>query len=403
MNLFSFAPKPELSLLVDIRDTTITIAAGLFAADVKPELVLCKTMEIDALAEAGIQDRNEYRKYLDAAVKTLDAGLISMRKELIKIGRKEKIASYAFFVGSPWSVSESKLIHIAKDKPFEVTASFLKKIIASDETESERRLGSGAGNTWRILEEKIVEAKLNGYAVEAIFGKKTNVLDLELFTSFVPYEVKDKLQSVFDTATHLDGAHRAHSTALSSYSFLRDLYHDKNTFLSIDVGDLVTDITFVQNDVMSGIASFPCGLRSLLKSGPHGKGASDIAASAAVIDQEGHLDEKARKDLEKALMPGVELWRGMCLDAIGKICTEITMPAEAFVIPKNAFVHLLFKLAFRTASGEKLAVLGRPLDIHFIGEEVFDKYVTNAKAYRYEPYAKMHAVFFDKTMKNHKH
>src|SRR5690349_10229074 len=101
MNLFSFKKEPTLSFVFDIRDTYITVAAAKFEKGNNPELVLCQNFKIEC------QNPADHEKYLSSMLKTLDNGIVAVRKGLVKIGNKDKIGKYFFFVGSPWSVSES--------------------------------------------------------------------------------------------------------------------------------------------------------------------------------------------------------------------------------------------------------------------------------------------------------
>ena len=128
MSFFSFGKnETPLSFIFDIRDTFITVAVANISENKKPEMILCQNFDI------SLQDNLNYKKSLDKMLNTVDSAILNIRKKLIKIGNKQKIGKYSFFVGSPWSISKSKLIKVIKDRPFEVNESFLKKIVLNNE------------------------------------------------------------------------------------------------------------------------------------------------------------------------------------------------------------------------------------------------------------------------------
>lgn len=123
MNLFSFKKKSYLSFVFDIRDTSISVATTKFENNKKPEIIYCQNFKID------YQEDIESKKYTTSMIRTLDKAILTVRKNIIKIGFKGDIKKYSFFIGSPWSVSQSKTIKFIKDKVFNVDNSFLRRII----------------------------------------------------------------------------------------------------------------------------------------------------------------------------------------------------------------------------------------------------------------------------------
>ena len=185
---FFFCKKTSLSFVFDIRDTSVSVGVVKLEKDKKPEIILCQKFELN------IHDAKNYKKCIASLAKVLDKAVVSLRKELVKIGNKESIDTYYFFIGSPWSVSQSKTIKVIKDKLFEINNSLLKKIIGDEELYIENSLERQVFESdWDVLEEKIIQSKLNGYVIDDIYGKKTQSLTVELFVSFVTKEIKDKL------------------------------------------------------------------------------------------------------------------------------------------------------------------------------------------------------------------
>src|SRR3990167_6593310 len=136
MSLFSFKKKNFLSLVFDIRDSSITIAAAKFESGQKLEMVQCQNFKIE---EKNTSDAN---KYTSGMLKALNDGILSIRKSLAKTGNKEDINKYFFFLDSPWSVSQAKLVKIIKDRPFEVNKNLLDKMVSGEELGVGKELAS---------------------------------------------------------------------------------------------------------------------------------------------------------------------------------------------------------------------------------------------------------------------
>jgi|GEM_PF-6021442 len=387
MSLFSFKKEPTLSFVFDIRDTYVTIGAVRFEKDNKPELVFCQNFKIER------QDITDHEKYLDSMIKTIENGVISIKRNLIKMGSKEKIGKYFFFVGSPWSISESKMIKIVKDKPFEISNSFLGKIINGEEEDKKADIEKMSGlSDWTVLEEKVIQSKINGYKADAIFGKKTKDLEIELFVSFINKDVRNKLSALGSENFRKYKAGRLNSCTLSSYSFLRDLYSDKNDFIYIDVGDLVTDAYVVKGDVIQATVSIPVGKKEIIKSiSAKSKTPEDIIVSALHISHRG--DTLSDGKIVKNAKDGIKIWLKELSDSISRVCAEVDIPKNIFVITKDELTDILVK---EIKDGNHLGIFSKDMEITNIDEKSINDLIKNGKVYINEPYIKMDLVFLDK-------
>jgi hypothetical protein len=396
MSFSLFKKVPSLSFVFDIRDSLIYIAVVNFENDKKPEIILCQDFPI----EYQITDSHE--KYTDIMIRTLDNAIISVRKNLVKAGNKRKIGTHYFFIGSPWSLSQSKTIKIVKDRPFEINDDLLKRIIIGEETSSEQKLESETSETnWKILEEKIIQSKLNGYRVNNIFGKKTANFAVELFISYIPYDVKNKLNSYIDEKVGRNTKRQNNSCTLSSYTFFRDIYSDKNDFIYVDIGKLITDVYVVRDDIIFGIASFPFGEENILKESLSQTSLSrDIFLSHLSIGNDKNFDLASHNKGEVLLNQGFEIWKGKLNEVLSKICTEMNIPNEMFTIPNSMISTILVDSLLKKDDVNKFEILGSKISVLSITENIFNSFILNATAFTNEPYIKMDIIFLDKMVKN---
>ena len=394
MSFSFFKKKPSLSFVFDVRDSSISVAVARFEADKKPEMILCQNFEFK------YQDSINHKEYLSYMIKTLDKAIIFARRSLVKIGNKEKIGTHYFFIGSPWSASESKTIKIIKDKPFEINNSVLEKIIVGEELAIEKNIEEQTKDfNWKVLEERIIQSKLNGYKIDNIFGKKTTNLTIELFVSFIPYEIKDKLSAYMDEKIGKHFKQQNNSCILSSYSFFRDLYSNKNDFIYVDLGKLVTDVYVVRDDIIFGIASIPFGEENIIQTSLSKTNLSrDIFMSHINIGQDKKFDLISHNSGEDLLRAGFDLWKTKLKNSLSKICTEMNIPNSMFTITNSVISSMLARELSNKEKDKQFEILDSKIEVSVITEGVLNNLILNSKVFASEPYIKMDLVFLDKML-----
>ena len=398
MSFFLFNNKPDLSLIFNIRDSVISIGAVRFEKDKKPDLILCQNFKIKN------SEPDNHKKYVSSMFKVLDKSILSIRKGLAKIGNKEKIGKHYFFLGSPWCVSKAKTIKISKDKPFEINSQLLDKVIIGEEFSSEEDI-EGETNllNWKVLEQRIIQSKINGYKVEEIYGKKASNLAIELFVSFLPFEIKDKLDLYINDRLGKNVKRQSNSCTLSAYTFLRDLYEDKNDFIYVDVGEFITDVSVVRDDVIFGTGSFPFGEKNIIEVAMRQSNIpEEVFKSSLSIMSDKRYDTETTKKTEDLLDKGLEIWENKFKDIISKICTEMNVPNNLFIIPNSLVSNILVKDFARKVEANNFEILDSQMSINTISDTVFNSFVINGKVYNNEPYVKMDIIFLDKILKNNK-
>ena len=393
MNLFSFKNKPYLSFVFDIRDNSFSIAVTKLDIGKKPEIIYCQNFKID---------NNNYvldKDYKKSFIKTLDVAILSVRKNLVKIGNKTPIKKYFFFIGSPWSVSQSKMIKITKEKDFIIDSKFLEKIILTEENKIEKDIENKSnGMDWKMIEEKIIQSKLNGYKIEKIFNKKTKDIEIEVLVSFAPQDLLNKLSL---TADNKNIKQQVNSCILSSFSFLRDLFVNKNNFLYIDVGEFITDVCVVRDDVVFGIISFPFGEKNIIQHISKTTSLSeDIVLSYINMECNDKCNKKDYNKMENLLNIGISKWFEKFNETIIKICSENDLPRNIFILPNTDLGRIFAERIRKNKDLELFKKFGIDTQTTIIEEKVLDDFIINGKVFRREPYIKMDIIFLNKNFNN---
>ena len=397
MNLLSFLKKKKtLSAVIDIQEFSITTAIAELSKEDKPKIIYCHEYTID---ESEI---STYKKYINSLIKALDKSLSETRRGLNKIGITDKIDRYSFFLGSPWVISQSKEIRIVKDKPFQINSDFLKKIVLEQEKTTEIELEKADSKDWEVLEEKIIQSKLNGYKVNDIFNKKTKDVEINSFVSFIPKIVKEKIDSIIRCGLTDCPEHDLHSSTISSYTFFRDLYADKNDFIFINIGKKVSDVYIVKEDVIHSSISFPAGEEYILETiAKKSKISKEIILSSLSIHKNDRIEATEKKKIAEFAKIGLTEWIKKLKNTLSKVCTNENVPSEIILL-ENSIFSSFFADNYSKLKGEEIPCFySRDPHINIIKDGTLNPFISGAKIFQNRTLIKMDIIFLDKLIKNH--
>ena len=189
---------------------------------------------------------------------------------------------------------------------------------------------------------------------------------------------------------------RLNSCIMSSYSYLRDLYSDKNDFIYIDVGDLITDAYVVKNDVIQATVSIPLGKKQILRSASaRTQTPADILLSAMHITHRGDNAlpyEKANKIAKDAIKD----WLKQLNESISNVCADINIPKNIFFITNDQLTDILITEINSNAKTRQFRIFNEDTEIMSVDENVLNNLISNGTVYKDEPHIKMDLVFLDK-------
>ena len=371
MSFFSLKREPSLSLVCDLRDATVSIAAVALTPKGKPELVLCQTTPL------SLPEPVDSVAYIESVIQTLDSSIVNLRKSLIKTGDSRKVEHAYFFLGSPWVVSQSKLLKVVRDKSFEVNNTFLSRIISREESFVLHHLSQVANDTELVIcEEKIISTKLNGYPVENIFGKRVRDFEAELFVSFVPKMLIGRLQQLAQKETHHDDL--IHASLLALYTFLHESSFRKNDAVCIDIGDAITEVCIARNGAISGIVSFPFGRRQIISEAAKAAGISEqIFTSHIGTARDGHTEAVDSQTLA-AVESALSSWLTIFGESVSQMMSPVTAPRDALFIRHDSFDDTLVDILMHR---QPIELFNIPLRVSTINDHSIDGEIVNAKAF----------------------
>lgn len=384
MNLFSlFKKKPYLSLIFDIREFSLTVAVAKIIGSKKPQLLYCHNFNVQE------SDINVNKKYVPSLIKTIDKAIVETQRKIQKLGISEKIGEYLFFIGSPWSISKSKEVKLSKDKEFVINNELLKRFIVGGEKTN--------NSNWEILEERIIQSKLNGYKIDNIYNRKTKELEIHLLTSFINKELKDKINYFLENKIGKRKKHQLYSQTVSSYTFTRDLFSNKNNYIFVNIGKLITDIYIVINDIIYGISSFPYGENKIIETIAKKSGQTkEMIASLINISAHGNFESAKEKEAKALLRSGIDEWSAKFNDVLKNICDKNQVPTNIFMIDNSVLTNLFINTDGRGNIDCPITIFEEKPKITLIREGVMNSQILGGKTYPGESFIKMNLVFLKK-------
>ncbi len=275
------------------------------------------------------QEDLNFEIFLEMMLKSLEEVVVDILHA--KLGAPSAIYCV---LASPWYASQTRVVTLAKNTPFIFTKKFAQELIdkeialfQSEQVNKYQELGQAV----RTIEEQTIEVALNGYSVKDPIGKHARELSMTLFLSFSPEVVINAIENIIHK--HFHNRHISYYTfAFASFITLRDLFMNEDTFLLVDVGGEITDISIVKNDLLLQSVSFPFGKNFLLRkiSKALGKSGGE-ALSLYRMYADMKLEKNTIDQLAKILAEARVEWLAQFQHSLEDINKEFTLPDTIFM------------------------------------------------------------------------
>lgn len=331
MSLFKHLRKDaeRVVAIFDIGSGSIGGAFVGITAGESPEILFTVRRDIP------FQEKLNFRRFLDAMTKTLEEIAKSLKESGVGLHAEEAYCVLA----SPWYASQTRLVRFAQETPFTVTKSGLdelvqKEISALRDSKMFDRAKMGEALP-EIMETKNLQIKLNGYETKDPLKKKTSELELALYISMVPANIRRTISASIGKFWKPWNVHFS-SFSLAAFETLRETFPDDRSFLFADISGEVTDISLVRNGVLFESLSFPSGKNFLIRGLLH-----KTKTSAMLVNSELDLYAKHESTLEHAkqindvLGESTKEWQGFFGDALTQLALEFPIPRTIFYTADN--------------------------------------------------------------------
>ena len=171
------------------------------------------------------------------------------------------------FLASPWYISENRIIKIEREHPFTFTKRFAddllqKEIFNLSETYKKKY---GEDDAPSVVDNLIMGVSLDGVLIDDPIGKNCKNANINILASMSSNFFLNEIRTSISKSFHHIPINFS-SFVASSYVAVRDRYISPNSYLLVDVGNEVTDVSIVTDGILNYSVSFPQGKKTFLRS-----------------------------------------------------------------------------------------------------------------------------------------
>lgn len=320
--LFSSAKKVERNIILDIQ-------SGLVRG------VLVEEGEKTPLTIIGTAHKSVSKKSaLNGEELSKEIGMTaSSVAEALARGSEGAVSNISYVLSSPWIFSKLKIAQREYAKKTKVTSKTIKEL-AKEEYEAHH-------TDIQPVDQKIFEIRFDGEEIDRIHTAKVKKVEVSLATSFAQ-------KSFLDSVKHQVSRHvmteksTFHSALLLKYLAFRESLGQEN-FIYLHVHDELTDGFIVKDGVLRHLASFPFGIKTLLrKISSKSNSSIESTHSLTSLFQEGKFSEKEHERMQTLIVPAIHEWGNMCVGSF-EAMKEEGLPEKIYLCIPGYFE--LFKTA----------------------------------------------------------
>lgn len=315
MGIFGSDKKESLIVVLNISSSSVAGALVLNHGEKLPEIAATVRMATDSCLEENFE---KFQKSLYRTSEKAVGYLVKKSRE-----SKKRPDSAIIIFSSPYYVSQTRIIRLAKEKKFLITGDFLKKTINEEgELLKKQWQGkiNGAGGALgcvsdkvgtEIIEEEIMKATANGYPVRQLAGKFAQKAEIFAYFSLGIKEIREKLGELI---YHGFGEMpvRSQTFPFVAFSVLNSIMNINGGLLLVDVGGEITDYSVIRNKILEETISFPLGDNFLVRRIASAFNFS-FEDSSALLKQyaRGGLHPEANEKVKKIIQASQEKWCGL--------------------------------------------------------------------------------------------
>lgn len=387
----------ELAVIYDIGSSSVGGALVYLNRDSTPDIVYTTRKSVPFKQEV---DPDHLLNAVKGAINEVGEEIQKkgMRHlQFTKLGDATIEGIYCVFA-SPWYISQTQTLSDSSDNEKEITQEYLDSLIdSSEDTLKEGALSRYADSVrdeLTELEERIIQVKLNGYITPNPHGKKANSIEMSVFTSMIPEDVLDSVESSISKTFNTKHYHY-HSFTLASFSTFRNILADLNfsDFLFMDITGELTDISIIKDECIKKSLSFPLGKHELIRAittaldTDAGEGMSRLRMWA-----EGSLTDEEARQVEEIISDIGGEWKEAFTDAVSELMEEATLPHRLFFLADED-VGPIFHQLIEEVRDEKTKLHPEYTKIVFVDGEMFEDYSDIQRGAENDPFLTLATIF----------
>ena len=237
-------------------------------------------------------------------------------------------------LSSLWYVSQTRIIQFAKNTPFIFTSKLADSLTQKEiSLFKEDHIEKYAHTDAKVLplEFKNMKTMLNGYETSTPLNQKATSLEMNIFISMSSEQFLEKIQDVVASNFHRKDV-KFSSAVMVSFAVVRDMFHEVESFLLVDIDGEMTNLAMVKHGILSESISFPFG-RNFLTRGLAKELSTtlDEANSLLSLHKNGHAEIGTTKNIEPAIEKLKTEWLHKFQESLANLSNDISIPSTIYM------------------------------------------------------------------------
>lgn len=268
---------------------------------------------------------------------------------------------FVCFLSSPFTISQTKIINYDQEDKF----TFTEKMLGNITQREANAFRSKYDGNLEIIDNRIMQIKLDGYESLAPFGHSVRQIEVAQFLCGSPAGQLKMIRQAISTAGHNDRI-EFNSYSFAAFVALRNTLSDKKNFFAVDIGGEMTDIFVSINGTLLENLSFPYGLNSVIRSIARDQNSTfALASSQMTLYLDGKLNEQNKARVDKSLKSAQTKWSSAFADALNLILENSVLP-EHVILMGDTHIHPIFMEWIKSGDFRKFRLSNEPFRLAYI-------------------------------------
>ncbi len=358
--------KQELILVFDIGSSSVGGALFWMQESGIPKIIFSMREQI------VLEKQFQTDRFFLQTIKSLNDVVEKIYK--MGLGAPNKIFCV---LSSPWYYSQTRIINFTQNTSFLFTPELADKLVQKELNifkEEYLAKQENSEDEVRLIELKNIQIILNGYETFQPLNQKAKKLEMTIFISMGGENVLKKIVETIATRFHFKEINFT-TFAMTSFTTIRDLYIHSDSFLLVDVGGEVTDISLIKNNILFESISYPLGSNSIIRGmATTLRSSLSEAKSFTSLLKDGHASESVEKKLELILEKLKTEWLKKFQESLANLSHDISIPANIYLTVEKDLSDFFLK----TIEGEQFnqyTLTESKFKITFLSTEIFQEKV----------------------------
>ena len=321
--LFKAKKKEELVLVFDVGSSSVGGALFYTQTSGAPKVIYSIREQV------ALEEKTDFDRLLILTLKSLET--VASKISLAGLGAPKKVFCV---LASPWCASQTRTVNFEKNTPFVFSEKFADSLIQKELKLFEEDYLSEfiiEGNNVRSIELKNMKTMLNGYVTSEPLGKKAQELEMSLFISISPESVLKKIEETVEKYFRCENI-KFSSFMLASFSTARDMFIHQESFLLLDIGGEITEISMIKKEAMCESISFPIGRNFMIREIASALNCGlDEAKSYLSMYKDKHMNEPVNEKFEPVIGKLKEDWLKKFQESLVNLSNDISIPSTVFL------------------------------------------------------------------------